>query len=85
MLSENSQISPSALQPLSLNELLFHVPMSGKGYTLLESLNIPSFLSWGLLIIGVRTWSQRSWVFSTVLVLLPCVALYGIWAFLAFR
>ena len=82
--SGTSQLSPGVLQPLSLGELLFHRPMGSPGKTLIDSLSIPSFLSWALMIIGVRTWSQRSWVFSSVLVLLPAVVIYGIWAAIAF-
>jgi len=85
ILSENSQVAPSVMAPLSLNELLFHVPAGGPGYTLLESLGIPAFLSWALMMIGVRTWSQRSWAFSAILTLLPWVVIYGLWAFFAFR
>ncbi|HEU4779350.1 MAG TPA: YIP1 family protein [Steroidobacteraceae bacterium] len=85
LLRENSQVSASVLAPLSLNELLFHVPPGGPGYTLFESLGIPAFLGWALMIIGVRTWSQRSWGFSSIVVLLPWVVIYVLWAFFAFR
>lgn len=85
LLRENSQVAPSVLAPLSLNELLFHVSPGGPGYTLFESLGVPAFLSWVLMTIGVRTWSQRSWGFSAIMVLLPWVVIYGIWAFFSFR
>jgi hypothetical protein len=85
LLADNPQISPAVLQQLSLNELVFHVPPEGAGYSLLSSLSIPGFLCWALMIIGVRTWSQRSWMFSSVLVLLPIVLIYGCWAIFAFR
>jgi hypothetical protein len=85
VLRDNAQVSPAVMQSLSLNELLFHVPIGGPGYTLLGSLTIPGFLTWILMIIGVRTWSQRSWPFSAMVVLLPVVVIYGMWAFLAFR
>jgi hypothetical protein len=85
LLSDTPQVSPSVLQPLSLNELLLHRPAGSPGHTLISSLNIPSILSWILMIIGVRTWSQRSWTFSTAFILLPGVVIYGIWAFFAFR
>ena len=85
ILSENSQVAPSVMAPLSLNELLLHVPAGGPGYTLFESLGIPTFLSWALMMIGVRTWSQRSWAFSAIVTLLPWVVIYGLWAFFAFR
>jgi hypothetical protein len=85
LIGDSPQISPGALQPLSLNELIFHLPMGSPGQTLLESLNVPAILTWALAIIGVHVWSQRSWLFSTIFVLLPAVAFYGIWAFFAFR
>ncbi len=84
LLSDTAQVSPSVMQPFSLNELVFHRPIGSPGQTLLESLNIPSLLTWGLMIIGVHTWSQRSWAFSTLFILLPVVVIYGIWSILAF-
>ena len=85
ILSDNPQVNPSVMQPLSINELLLHRPMSSPGQSLLESLSIPSLLSWILMIIGVRVWSQRSWGFSMAFILLPAVCIYGVWAFFAFR
>jgi len=84
-LSDTSQVSPGALQPLSLNELLLHRPMGSPGQALFESLSIPTFLSFVLMIIGIRVWSQRSWAFSTTVVALPWVVIYACWAFFAFR
>jgi hypothetical protein len=85
LLSDTSQMSPSLMQPLSLNELVLHRPFGSPGHALFESVSIPGLLSWALMIIGVRTWSQRSWAFSTVLVLIPIVCIYGLWAAYAFR
>jgi len=85
LMSDNGQLTPSVLQPLSLNELVLHRPMGSPGLGLLESLNIPSIISWILMIIGVRSWSQRSWTFSALFILVPTAAIYAIWAFFAFR
>jgi hypothetical protein len=85
LLSDNNQMSPSTMQALSLNELVMHLPMGAKGQAFADSVTIPGFLCWALMIIGVRTWSQRSWAFASIVVLLPIVAMYGIWAFIAFR
>ena len=85
LLSDNSQVSPSVLTALSLNELVFHYPWGSSAQGILDALTIPGFLSWALLIIGVHTWSQRSWAFSAIFVLLPIVVVYGIWAFFALR
>lgn len=86
LLADNSQVPTyTVMAPLSLNELLLHVPEGSPGYTLFESLSIPFFLSCALMIIGVRTWSQRSWGFSSIVVLLPWVIIYGLAAFFSFR
>ena len=85
LMSNTTQISPNLLQPLSLNELLFHLPLGSPGQALLGSLSVPSVLSSILVIIGVHTWSQRSWVFSAIVALIPLVLFYGIWATFAFR
>lgn len=84
ILSDNSQVSPSVVEPLSLNSLVLHRPM-GPGYAFFESLTIPGVLRWILMIIGVRTWSQRSWAFSSLFIVLPVVVYYGIWSTFAFR
>jgi hypothetical protein len=85
LMRDNDQITPSILQPLSLNELLMQRPMGAPGYAWLEAMHIPGILGWILAIVGVRTWSQRSWGFASVVVLLPVVAVYGIWALFAFK
>ena len=84
-MSGTPQVGPSALAPLSLNSLVFQVPMGGAGYSLLESLTIPNFLSWALMIVGVHVWARRSWAFSVSFILVPAVVIYGAWAFFAFR
>ncbi len=84
ILSDNSQVNPSLMAPLSLNSLVLHRPM-GPGYAFFESLTIPGVLTWILMIIGVHTWSQRSWAFSSIFILLGVVAYYGIWSTFAFR
>jgi hypothetical protein len=85
LMSDTGQVSPSVMQPLSLNELVLHRPLGSPGHSLFEALNVPAVLSWILMIIGVRVWSQRSWGFSMAFILLPTVVIYGIWAFIAFR
>ena len=83
MHGSNAQMSPSELQPLSLNELFFHRLPSQPGYAFFLSLSVITLLTWGLRVIGVRAWSDRSWVFSTIFALLPFMLLYGVWALIA--
>jgi|JRYD01.1.fsa_nt_gb hypothetical protein len=83
--SGNNQISNEELNLLSLNELIFHVPFGGKGYVLLSSLTLLHPWIWWLTVLGVRTWTGRSWLFSSLFVLTPIVLLYGGWALWAFK
>jgi hypothetical protein len=84
LIRDNNQVGPGILQPLGLNELFFHRPPGGQqGF--FDALNIPGILGWILAIIGVRTWTQRSWLFSATFVLIPVVLMFGIWGFFAFR
>lgn len=85
LLRSNDQVGPGILQPLGLNELFFHKPLGSKGQGFLDALNIPGMLSWVLAIIGLRTWSQRSWLFCSIVILIPAVLIFGIWAMFAFR
>jgi len=85
LLSDSPQISPGSMAPLSLNELLLHLPFGSPGQNLFDTLGIPLFLGWALMIIGVHTWSQRSWQFSALFVLVPLAVVFGLWAVLAFR
>jgi hypothetical protein len=83
--SGSSQISNEELNLLSLNELLFHVPVGGKGYVLLSSLTLLHPWVWWLTVLGVRVWTGRSWLFSSLFALTPIVLLYGGWALWAFK
>jgi len=83
--SGSNQISNEELNLLSLNELLFHVPVGGKGYVLLSSLTLLHPWVWWLTVLGVRVWTGRSWLLSSLFALTPIVLLYGGWALWAFR
>ena len=85
LLSPTNQISNEELQLLSLNELFFHRTMGEPGYALLSNLTLLTPWVWLLTVIGVRIWSGRSWVFSTVFALLPEALIYGIWSIFVLR
>ena len=83
--SRSTQISQSAMQPLSLNELVFHKTLGQPGFTLLTSLGLIQIASLWLTYVGIKAWSGRSTTFALVFVLVPYVLIYGVWAFFAFR
>lgn len=85
LMATSNQIGQEALQPLSLNALVFHREPGDPGYTLLSSITLLQFLSLYLAAVGVKLWSGRSWLFSIVFTALPFALVYGIWAFFSLR
>jgi hypothetical protein len=85
LMASGTQIDPGTLQPLSLNELFFHLKSGDTGYQLLSNLSLVSLIGALLAVIGVKAWSGRSWLFASVFVLLPLVVIGGIAALLMFR
>jgi hypothetical protein len=80
----NAQMGPSELQILSVNELFLHLKPTEKGAQWAGSMGILQLWGWALFIIGVKIWSNKTWTFSVVFVMLPIVLVYGIWAYFAF-
>lgn len=83
--ASSAQIPQEDLQALSLNALFFHFPPAQPGFSLLSALNLLQLAALYLAVVGVKTWSGRSWLFSTVFAVLPYVLIYGIWGYISFR
>jgi hypothetical protein len=79
----SNQIDQGQLQALSLNSLFFHRSLGDPGYSLLISVNLLQFVGLYLAAAGVRAWSGRSMLFSTVFAALPWALIVGVWAFIA--
>ena len=84
LLLGHSAASVDVLSPFSLNALFYHFDPDDSGYSLLNSITLVQPLSILLMVIGARTWSERSWVLSGVVVILPRLLLYGAWAWFVF-
>jgi hypothetical protein len=83
--ANTNQISNEELSLLSVNELFFHKEMTEPGFALLSSLTLIHPWVWWLTVLGIRAWSGRSWVFSSVFALIPVVVVYGGWALWSLR
>jgi hypothetical protein len=81
----NAQMTPDALQPLSLNQLYFHRAAGQPGQALFASISAFSIWSTVLTIVGLKAWTHRAWNFCCMVALLPYVLIYGIWALVAFK
>ena len=68
------------LDVLSLNALLFHVPMTSKWYSLASAFNPFSIWVVVLSIFGIARWTQRDKVHAALVVLVPIVVFYGLMA-----
>jgi len=74
-LGRTSQLDLIAVQPLTLNELFFHVTDANPAYQFLTGVSLLTLAQVWLSIVGLRVWSGRSWAFCTVYMLVP-FALY---------
>lgn len=80
-----AQIDQAELKPLSLNALFVQKTFDQSGYTLFSNIDLIQLFTLYLCVVGVRAWSGRSWLFSSIFALLPYGLIYGIWAFIALR
>jgi hypothetical protein len=80
LLNPGGQLEFSQLNPVSLNQLFFHVEMGRPWASMLDSLSVISIWSMVLLAIGYQVWAKVSRATAVKVVLLPYVVIYGIWA-----
>ncbi|MBV1908690.1 MAG: YIP1 family protein [Kangiellaceae bacterium] len=77
--SSTGQIAPDALNPLSLNELIFGLdPSKGIG-KLLSTIHLPQLWSLAIMVIGYSVWTKKSTSASSMIVLTPFVLFYVGW------
>lgn len=72
-----TQIADTELRALSLNSLVFHKAAGDPGYGVLNYIGLPELLTLYLATFGVRVWSGRSWIFSSIFALLPAALIVG--------
>lgn len=83
LMSSNGQISFSDLNPLSLNQLIFHYEMSHPLATFCDSVSVMTFWNIFLLVIGYETWAKVSRATALKVVLIPYATIYGLWLAIA--
>jgi hypothetical protein len=83
--TKSTQIDAGTVSPLSLNELFFHRGMGESGYNLFTNINLIQFFTLFLVVLGIKLWSGRSWLFALVYALLPVALIGGVWAFFALK
>jgi len=76
----NGQLAPELINPLNLNTLLFGLPLDNAWAGLLNSISVATIWSLVVSVIGYRVWTARSTLASALVVLVPYLVIYGIWA-----
>ncbi len=80
LMASNGQLGQNEVNPLSLNQLFFHLPMGHRWASLLDAIHLP--MLWAIFVsaVGYRVWTKKSAATSWTVVLLPYVLIFGIWA-----
>jgi len=78
--TRGGQLAPEALNPLTLNSLVFHVPTGTPYFTLLSSINVVMVWSIVVAAIGFGRWTGKGAGTSYTVAALPYVVIFGAWA-----
>jgi hypothetical protein len=80
MLNPDGRLDFSQLNPVSLNQLFFHVEMGRPWASFLDSLSVIIIWNMVLLVIGYQVWARVSRATAAKVVLIPYAVIYAIWA-----
>jgi hypothetical protein len=79
LLASSGQLGFSELNPVSLNQLLFHYDMAHPLATLMDLIGVTSIWSLVLLVIGFEVWAKVKRSTAVLVVLIPHLLVYGAW------
>lgn len=80
LMAESNQLTTHSLAVLSMNSLLVHASPGDAWFTWASSLTLINFWSLFLMCIGFSRWTDTTMVKSVIIVLLPWVLIFGVWA-----
>ncbi len=80
LMSDSNQMLAENLQATSLNALLIHANPGEPWFRWASTLTLLNFWIWFLMIIGYSSWTGSTMLKSSIVVLLPWLAIFGIWA-----
>lgn len=79
LMASSGQLSYSALNPVSLNQLLFHYDIAHPLASLMDTVSLMTFWTMFLLMIGFETWAKVKRSTAILVVLIPYLLVYGLW------
>ena len=80
----DDQMGLEEMQFFSANSLLTHLAANEAGSSLFGSITPFTFWTIGLFTVGLMTWTKRTLAKSLMITSAPYVAIYGVWAYIAF-
>lgn len=84
LMANNGQLGLDQLNPLTLNQLFFHLEIGQPWASLLDSINITSIWTAVLLVVGFQVWSKSSRSSSIMIVAIPYAVIYAVWSIISF-
>lgn len=83
LMASNGQVSIQELNPLTLNQLVFHYPMDHAMAGPLDMISVGNIWTMFLLATGFSVWAKTSKAAAWMAVLIPFVSIVGIWLAIA--
>ncbi len=80
LMSETNQVPAEALQLTSFNALFVHAQAGDPWFSIASSFSLINIWIITLMVIGYSRWTGASTLKSSIIVLLPWVLIFGIWA-----
>lgn len=74
-----AHIPLTQINPLTLTNLLGFESSNTSLVRLMDSIDLTRLWTIGLMLFGYRIWTRKSWLHCSAVVLLPFIAIYGIW------
>jgi hypothetical protein len=85
LLASQGHLALNQLNPLTLNQLFFHVEMNTPWASLLDAISVTSLWTLVLTVIGFQAWSKKSRLTSIAIAIAPSFVIYGVMALIALR
>ncbi len=82
LVADDNQLRQDELVPISMNQLFVHAEPGDKWFTWASSLTLINFWTLGLMTIGWHRWVGTTIGAAAVIVCLPWVLIFGMWALL---
>lgn len=78
--TSHGQLAPEDMNMVSLNFLLFHLPMSHPWASFMNSMDLATFWTIALASVGLKAWTGRPTGTCVTIAVIPYLIVYGLWA-----